>query len=87
MKFGFLNLGQDPDYSLRWEVGGVSQWDVTFEADVWHNIAYEIDFDASTVGFWHSTGADDLTQVIAPMAASVSSVSFARNVVASLKVS
>ena len=27
------------------------------------------------MGFWHSTGADDLTQVVAPVSASASSVS------------
>lgn len=33
----------------------------------------EIDFSASTVGFWHSTGSDDLVEVVSPMSASTSS--------------
>lgn len=33
----------------------------------------EIDFSAGTVGFWYSTGGDDLVQVVAPIAASTSS--------------
>lgn len=31
------------------------------------------DFSANTVGLWHSTGADALTQVVAPVSASTSS--------------
>jgi hypothetical protein len=30
------------DPALRWEVGGTSQWDVVWDAGVWHNVAYEI---------------------------------------------
>lgn len=61
------------DANLHWYVGGASKWDVEWEADVWHNVAYEIDFSANTVGFWHSTGADALEQVVAPVSASTSS--------------
>jgi len=61
------------DPLLRWCIGGNTQWSVNWDAGVWHNVAYEIDFSASTVGFWHSTGANDLVQVIAPRAASTSS--------------
>ncbi|KFY08239.1 hypothetical protein V492_06407 [Pseudogymnoascus sp. VKM F-4246] len=61
------------DPALRWEVGGTSQWDVTWEADVWHNVAYEIDFSANTIAFWHSTGADDLTLAHAAVSGSTSS--------------
>lgn len=61
------------DPLLRWCIGGQTKWSVNWDADVWHNVAYEIDFDANTVGFWHSTGSDALTQVIAPQAASTSS--------------
>lgn len=59
--------------NLQWMVGGVSQWATNFTADVWHNVAYEIDFDAGTVGFWHSTGGDDLVLTVEPVAATTSS--------------
>lgn len=61
------------DDTLRWMANSEEQWNVTMEAGVWHNCVYEIDFDASTVGFWHSTGSDALTQVVSPVSASVSS--------------
>ncbi|KAK1985241.1 hypothetical protein LZ30DRAFT_584565 [Colletotrichum cereale] len=61
------------DPLLRWVVGGKTEWSVNWEADVWHNVAYEIDFDAGSVGFWHSTGSAALTQVVAPVTASASS--------------
>ncbi|KAF4923502.1 hypothetical protein CGCVW01_v004684 [Colletotrichum viniferum] len=61
------------DPLLRWVVGGTTQWNVTWEADVWHNVAYEIDFDGGSVGFWHSTGSDALKQIVAPVKASASS--------------
>ena len=61
------------DPLLRWCIGGQTKWSVNWDADVWHNVAYVIDFSASTVGFWHSTGSDPLVQVIAPQSASTSS--------------
>ncbi|KAL9111099.1 MAG: hypothetical protein Q9227_004361 [Pyrenula ochraceoflavens] len=75
LKYGLISgeQGTTSDPTLRWDVGGQSQWNTSFDAGVWHNMAYEIDFDAGTVGFWHSTGADDLVQTIAPMTASTSS--------------
>ncbi|ORY61703.1 uncharacterized protein BCR38DRAFT_459513 [Pseudomassariella vexata] len=74
MKAGWMSgASGTSDASLRWFANSQSQWNVTWEADVWHNVAYEIDFDAGTVGFWHSTGADALTQVVAPVTASTSS--------------
>jgi hypothetical protein len=30
------------DTALRWDVGGTSKWSTVWEADVWHNVAYEI---------------------------------------------
>ncbi|KAK8045299.1 carbohydrate-binding module family 1 protein [Apiospora rasikravindrae] len=63
----------DADPALRWFADSKSQWDTAWDADVWHNMAYEIDFDASTVGLWHSTGADALKQVVKPVKASTSS--------------
>jgi hypothetical protein len=48
------------DPLLRWNAASTTQWNTTWEARVWHNVAYEINFDAGTVAFYHSTGADDL---------------------------
>ncbi|MCJ1313793.1 hypothetical protein MMC25_007473 [Agyrium rufum] len=75
LKYGLISgeQGVSSDANLRWDVGGSSQWNVVFEASVWHNIVYDIDFDAGTVGFWHSTGSDDLVQVVKPITASTSS--------------
>jgi hypothetical protein len=43
MKSGWISgASGTSDTSLRWFVGGVSKWSVTWDADVWHNIAYEI---------------------------------------------
>ncbi|KAH7088921.1 hypothetical protein FB567DRAFT_321080 [Paraphoma chrysanthemicola] len=58
---------------LQWHVGGVSKWDVELVADEWHNVAYEIDFDAGFVTFWHSTGSSALTKTAGPFTASTSS--------------
>lgn len=74
MKAGWI-LGEagTTDAMLRWDVSSASQWNTTWAANEWHNVAYEIDFTTGTVGFWHSTGGDDLTQVVAPVSASASS--------------
>ncbi|KAK2048988.1 hypothetical protein LZ31DRAFT_377232 [Colletotrichum somersetense] len=61
------------DPLLRWVVNGKTEWSVNWDADVWHNVAYEIDFDAGTVGFWHSNGSAPLAQVVAPVTAPASS--------------
>ncbi|KAK1969717.1 hypothetical protein LY78DRAFT_330817 [Colletotrichum sublineola] len=61
------------DPLLRWVVNGKTEWSANWDADVWHNVAYEIDFDAGSVGFWHSTGSAALTQVVAPVAVAASS--------------
>lgn len=74
MKYGWISgESGESDDQLRWFANSESQWNTTWEAGVWHNIAYEIDFDASTVAFWHSTGSDALTQVVSAVSASVSS--------------
>lgn len=74
LKSGLLSgASGTEDTNLRWMVGGVSQWNTQWDAGVWHNVAYEIDFSGGSVGFWHSTGSDDLVQVVAPMSASTSS--------------
>jgi hypothetical protein len=59
--------------NLQWHVGGVSKWDVELVADEWHNVAYEIDFDAGAVSFYHSTGSDALSKAAGPFDASTSS--------------
>ena len=74
LKSGWLSgsPGTD-DPLLRWMVGGNTEWSTEFLPDVWHNVAYEIDFGANTVGFWYSTGGDDLKKTIDPVSASTSS--------------
>jgi len=74
LKYGWVN-GQAnvADPTLKWDIGGVTQWSTAFDAGVWHNFVYAIDFSANTVGMWHSTGGDNLVQVIAPKSASTSS--------------
>ncbi|USP75764.1 hypothetical protein yc1106_03038 [Curvularia clavata] len=59
--------------NLQWHVGGVSKWDVELKADEWHNVAYEIDFSAGSVSFWHSTGSDELKKTAGPFTASTQS--------------
>ncbi|KAI9158021.1 Upstream activation factor subunit spp27 [Paramyrothecium foliicola] len=74
LKSGWLSGApgvEDP--ALRWMVGGQTKWSVEWEAGVWHNVAYEIDFAANTVGFWHSTGSAPLQRIVAPISASTSS--------------
>ncbi|KAF2088680.1 glycoside hydrolase family 131 protein, partial [Saccharata proteae CBS 121410] len=74
MKYGWISgESGDSDGYLRWEVGSESKWNVTWEADVWHNIAYEIDFSGSTVTFHHSTGSADLVKTAGPFDADTSS--------------
>lgn len=74
MKYGLIS-GESgtTDTNLQWMINGQSQWKTTWTADVWHNIAYEIDFSANTVGYWHSNGSNPLTQVVAPVSVSTSS--------------
>jgi hypothetical protein len=74
LKSGWISGAQGTsDPELKWMVGGQTKWAVNWDAGVWHNVAYEIDFSANTVGFWHSTGSADLTRVVAPISASTSS--------------
>ncbi|KAF2173659.1 glycoside hydrolase family 131 protein [Zasmidium cellare ATCC 36951] len=58
---------------LQWYANSQPHWNVNFEAGVWHNVAYGIDFDAQTVEFYHSTGAEDLTLTAGPISAATSS--------------
>ncbi|KAI3398739.1 hypothetical protein diail_8606 [Diaporthe ilicicola] len=74
MKSGWISgEAATSDPNLQWMVGGVSKWSTNFTAGVWHNVAYEIDFTANTVGFWHSTGSDPLVLTVSPVSASTSS--------------
>lgn len=74
MKYGLISGAQGTqNTNLQWFVGGVSRWSVGFEAGVWHNIAYGIDFDAGSVTFYHSTGSSPLAKTAGPISASTSS--------------
>ena len=44
LKYGLISgeQGATSNTHLRWDVGDVSEWNVTFEAGIWHNIAYDI---------------------------------------------
>ncbi|CZR62266.1 related to endoglucanase c [Phialocephala subalpina] len=74
MKAGWIS-GESgtSDALLRWDVSSATQWNTTWEAGVWHNIAYAIDFDAGSVAFYHSTGADDLVLTVPAVTVSASS--------------
>ncbi|KAI1291411.1 carbohydrate-binding module family 1 protein [Xylaria venustula] len=74
MKVGWISgsSGTD-DTNIHWMANSVSQWETEFDAGVWHNVAYEIDFSANTVAFWHSTGSDDLTLTVEAVSVSASS--------------
>ncbi|KAH7351028.1 hypothetical protein BKA65DRAFT_583206 [Rhexocercosporidium sp. MPI-PUGE-AT-0058] len=75
LKFGWIN-GQatnTPDPMLRWYAGSQSRWNTNFTANVWHNVAFGIDFGANSVTFYHSTGADPLAQTAGPISTSTSS--------------
>ncbi|PGH26429.1 hypothetical protein AJ80_01927 [Polytolypa hystricis UAMH7299] len=75
LKYGWINGDPtgNPNYNLQWMVGGQSHWQVNWDADVWHNVAYGIDFSAGSVTFYHSTGANPLVQTAGPISASTSS--------------
>jgi hypothetical protein len=70
MKYGAAGGSSN---KLQWHVGGVSKWDAELVADEWHNVAYEIDFSAGSVAFWHSTGSDELKKTAGPFTASTQS--------------
>ncbi|KAI2709107.1 CAZyme family GH131 [Penicillium roqueforti] len=72
LKYGTLSGASGEDNALRWYVGGVSHWETDLKAGQWYNFAYDIDFDAKTVGLWASDGSDDLTQVVSAVSASTS---------------
>lgn len=71
LKFGWVNGdAAGANSNLQWFVGGTRKLSIAWDADVWHNFAFEIDFSANTVGLWHSTGAAALTQQGATVSAS-----------------
>ncbi|ORY16000.1 hypothetical protein BCR34DRAFT_611806 [Clohesyomyces aquaticus] len=74
LKYGWVN-GESgtSNTNLQWMVGGQSKWKVELVADVWHNVAYEIDFSGNQITFWHSTGSDALTKTAGPFSGSTSS--------------
>ncbi|KAK6342220.1 hypothetical protein TWF730_001698 [Orbilia blumenaviensis] len=74
LKYGLLSgASGSSDPTLKWCVSGQTKWSVTFDADVWHNVAYDIDFSSNQVSFWHSTGSDALTLAAGPFSVSTSS--------------
>ncbi|KAG9239539.1 carbohydrate-binding module family 1 protein [Amylocarpus encephaloides] len=74
LKSGWISgASGNSDTRLQWFVGGKSQWSTEWTADVWHNVAYEIDFSGQKVTFHHSTGSDPLVKTAGPVSASTSS--------------
>ncbi|KAI6349056.1 hypothetical protein MCOR25_010733 [Pyricularia grisea] len=74
MKYGWISGEQGTsNTNLQWMVSQRSLWKTEWKPDVWHNVAYEIDFGAKTVGFWHSEGGAPLERKVAPVSASTSS--------------
>ncbi|KAH8602223.1 carbohydrate-binding module family 1 protein [Bisporella sp. PMI_857] len=74
LKSGWISgASGNSNTALQWFVGGQSKWSTEWVADVWHNVAYEIDFTANTVAFWHSTGSSPLTLTVSAVSASTSS--------------
>ncbi|KAF2228020.1 hypothetical protein BDZ85DRAFT_189246, partial [Elsinoe ampelina] len=59
--------------TLRFATNGQAKWATELKADEWHNVAYEVDFSANTVAFYHSTGDADLALAAGPVSASTSS--------------
>ncbi|KAI5868140.1 hypothetical protein GGS23DRAFT_13517 [Durotheca rogersii] len=74
LKYGWISGEQGAENpNLQFMVSQNSKWKTEWKADVWHNVAFEIDFGARTVGLWHSEGGDPLVQTVAPVSASTSS--------------
>ncbi|OJJ32507.1 hypothetical protein ASPWEDRAFT_117646 [Aspergillus wentii DTO 134E9] len=72
--FTELQYGQSggSDNTLKWNADGQTHWSTTLQPRQWYNFAYEIDFDAKTVGLWASNGTEALTQVVKGVSASTS---------------
>ncbi|EKM51820.1 carbohydrate-binding module family 1 protein [Phanerochaete carnosa HHB-10118-sp] len=71
--FTQLKYGVSPSPTdLQWMIQDTPYWSAPFTAGTWFNFAYDIDFDAGTVGLWASTGSDPLTKVVDNIATSTS---------------
>ncbi|KAI2636357.1 hypothetical protein GGS26DRAFT_491764 [Hypomontagnella submonticulosa] len=74
MKYGWISGEQGTENpNLQFMVSQNSKWKTEWKPNVWHNVAFEIDFSGQTVGFWHSEDGAALTQVVAPVRTSTSS--------------
>ncbi|KAF3922314.1 hypothetical protein ABW20_dc0109262 [Dactylellina cionopaga] len=74
LKYGLLSgASGTSDPTLKWCVSGQTKWSVNFDPDVWHNVAYDINFSTQQVSFWHSTGSDPLVLTAGPFSASTQS--------------
>ncbi|KAJ5511364.1 hypothetical protein LT330_009673 [Penicillium expansum] len=71
-KYGADSGSSGEDNTLRWCVGGVPHWETELKPGNWYNFAYDIDFDAKTVGLWASNNCGKLTQVVSAVNASTS---------------
>ncbi|KAL5364453.1 hypothetical protein BJX96DRAFT_187795 [Aspergillus floccosus] len=56
--------------TLNWMANSQSHWSAPLVAGTWYNFAYEINFDAQTVGLWASNGSAPLTRAVEPVSAS-----------------
>ncbi|KAF5338899.1 hypothetical protein D9611_008814 [Ephemerocybe angulata] len=71
--FTELKYGVGPNGgNLVWMIGGQEKWSTAFTADTWFNFAYDINFDAKTVGLWASKNGEPLARVANNQAASTS---------------
>ncbi|KAF3929671.1 hypothetical protein AA313_de0202504 [Arthrobotrys entomopaga] len=74
LKYGLLSgASGTSDPTLKWCISTQPQWSTTFDAGVWHNVAYDINFSANTVAFYHSTGSNPLALAAGPVSVSTTS--------------
>jgi hypothetical protein len=65
MKYGWVNGEQGTsNTNLQWMVGGQSKWKVNLEADVWHNVAYEIVSHTTPPTWWLSSFANTMVELL-----------------------
>lgn len=77
--FAGLTYGGTGAETLAFVTGNETRWSTPLAAGQWLNFAYEIDFGASEVGLWTSTGAGELQAVVpAVCVADVVSVRYMR---------
>lgn len=71
--FTELKVGISPNQTqLQWCIQSQPKVAFDFTPGVWYNFAYDINFSASTVGLWASTGSDPLVRVYAQTSAATS---------------